>query len=119
MDPLIKSQRLISLVLVRGGLIRLDFVTEQSIAMSPRFGFESQGLNSHSGALHNLCILSRRGDAGCAVVVFFCNPAIDMLQDATGEIRIVTCVRVDRGGGASPEKMRADRDAESQARGLG
>ena len=32
-DLLITHQRLISLALVRGGLIRLDFVTEQSIAL--------------------------------------------------------------------------------------
>ena len=51
--------------------------------------------------------------------MFFGDPAIDMLQDAAGEIRIVACVGMDRGGGTSPEEMRADRDAERQARGLG
>ena len=38
------------------------------------------------GALHNLGILSRRRDASRAVVMFFGNPAIDMLQDAAGDL---------------------------------
>ena len=86
--------------------------------MSPCAGLESPLISSAS-ALHNLGILSRRGDAGCAVVMFFGDPAIDMLQDAAGEIRIVTGVGIDRGGSTSPEEMRADRDTERQACGLG
>ena len=63
--------------------------------------------------------MPHRGDAGCAVVMFFGNPAINMLQDAAGEIRIVACVGIDRGGGTSPDEMRANCDTERQARGFG
>ncbi len=51
--------------------------------------------------------------------MFFGDSAIDMLKDVTGEIGIVAGASIDRGGGTSPEEMRADRDAERPARGLG
>ena len=86
--------------------------------MSPCAGLESPLISSAS-ALHNLRILPRRGDAGCAVVMFFGDPAIDMLEDAAGEIGIVTCVGIDRGDGTRSNEMRADCDTQRQARGLG
>jgi hypothetical protein len=39
-----------------------------------------------------------------------------MLQDAAGEVRIVAGVRVDRGGGASPERKRCGLTATPSAR---
>ena len=48
--------------------------------------------------------------------MFFGDPAIDMLKDAAGEVRIVAGVGIDRGGGTHPEEMRVDGDTERQAR---
>jgi hypothetical protein len=51
--------------------------------------------------------------------MIFGDPAIEMLQNAAGKVRIVAGVSIDGGRGASPEEMWADCDAKRQASGLG
>jgi len=46
--------------------------------------------------------------------MFFCDPAIDMLEDAAGEIGIVACMGIDRGGGTHSEEMRVDGDTSTR-----
>ena len=67
----------------------------------------------------NFGILQPCLDAAGAVVTFFRDPMIGVLQDGAGEVWIVAGVARDRSGGAGSKKMRIDRDAERHPRRFG